>query len=220
MRAAGASLLLLAGCITAEAPDLPNLHLVEEGVLYRSGRPTALGLAYARDELGVRTVINLSPSTIDEELVMTQALGLDYLPLPTKTYGIERENLVTVLAAVRQAAQEGRAPVLVHCRSGQDRSGTAVALFRAVDGGWTQADARAELRSLRHWTHNALFRHLPGPDLTEAEVGEMLAEAMELTGRVEILRPPQPWPPVSDGRPASGVAPSSGIEVTDRPGIL
>lgn len=205
------AVLLLTSCA---GPDLPNLQTVEPGLLLRAGQPSALGLAHLRDRHGVRTVVNLSPATADQELAAALALGLDYVPLPTRTYAIERDHLVAVLAAIRQAEAEGRAPVLVHCRTGQDRTGTAVALFRTLEQGWEAEAATAEMERYRHWTHEALFPHLPGV-VHEAEDFEAVwREAVARTGHVPVVRPPAPWSPAD--APAEAVA----VEVTTEPGVL
>ena len=210
-------LLVVAGC--CGGADVPTLHTVEPGVLVRSAQPTAVGLAHLRDVYGVRTVINLNRQTIDEELVTAMALGLDYLPLPVDVYGLDRGKLVTVLAAIRQAEAEGRAPVLVHCKSGQDRTGVAIAAYRVVEQGWDGERALAEMERLRHWTHEALFPHLRGIPLSADERAAIWREAVERTGSVPVVRPPVPWEPSPTTRP-SGLAPGSGFEATSRPGVL
>ncbi|ADM10840.1 protein tyrosine/serine phosphatase [Parvularcula bermudensis HTCC2503] len=207
--------LALAGCVSV--PDVRNLQIVDDGALLRSGQPTPLGLAELRDRYGVRMVINLDRGTSDDEMVVALALGLDYLAIPTATYGLERENLVTLLAALRQAERDGRTPVLVHCRSGQDRTGAAVAVFRTIEEDWSAEDAEAEMQRYRHWTHEILFPHLP--DIAE-EAEHFKAhweEAIQRTGTVPVIRPPMRWMGTDD--PAAGVARQSGVTVNAEPGV-
>lgn len=210
--------LLVIALTACATPDVRNFAVVEPGSLVRSGQTSAVGLAHLRDAYGVKTVINLNPSTQDEELIAAMALGLDYVPLPTKTYLIERDHLVTVLAVIRQAERAGRAPVLVHCRSGQDRTGTAVAVFRIVEQGVPAEDALAELRRYQHWSHRVLFPHLGGVAAEADDFPALWAEAVERTGTVPVIRPPAPWP--YPGAPQSGVPATSDIEITTEPDIL
>ena len=212
------SLLLCVAVVGCATPDLRNVAVVEPGILVRSGQPTALGLAEARDTFGVRTVVNLNTSTVDEEMVTALALGLDYVALPTKTYQIERDHLILVLALIRQAEAEGRAPVLVHCRSGQDRTGAAVAIFRTLGQGQSVETAIEEQARYRHWTHDVLFPHLYGVVRNMNDFDDMWAEVLEKTGQVPVIRPPAPWP--YEGAPPSSVNPHSDVTRSVVPGLL
>lgn len=179
--------VFLAGC--SSAPDLGNLHVVEPGVLIRSAQPSPIGFAELRDRYGVKTVINLNTHSTNEELVVVTALGLDYLPLPIDTYGLQRDKLIIVLAAIRQAQAEGRVPVLVHCRTGQDRTGAAVATYRVLEQDWSGDKAKAEMERYRHWTHELVFPHIRSIPM-EAERSETAwTEAIEQAGEIPIIRP-------------------------------
>ena len=150
-------LTLLSGCSSSH---LPNVHDVDGALLYRSGQPDATGLAYLRDEVGVRTVINLNTRTTEEEMIRCSALGIAYVPLPMTTYTIDLARLRAFLRAVHQAEAEGRTPVLVHCQFGEDRTGIAVATYRIVEQDWPAEKAIAEMQGYRGWTHRLLIPHL------------------------------------------------------------
>ena len=195
------SLLLLVAAGCGSKPTLTNFHTVDDGVLVRSAEPDAVGLAKLRDDYGVRTIINLNDQTTNEELVEAMALGIDYLPMPMATYSLSKKELVTVLAAVRQADREGRAPVLIHCRYGQDRTGVTVGLYRVVVQGWDADRAIADMQAKRHWTHRAFIR---GYDkiLRDAEADrEWWLRQLDAVGRVPVVRPPVPYEP-STTRPS------------------
>ena len=156
-------LLLLpaaAGGCTAERLAIPNFHVVEEGVLLRGGQPTAGGLQALRDEHGVRTIINLNDRTIEAEREEAEKLGIEYVALPMNVYLIRGSQLVQFLSAVRAARAQGNTPIYVHCLRGQDRTGTAVGVYRIVENGWSVDQAAAELDRYQHWTHAMMFPHL------------------------------------------------------------
>ncbi len=150
-----ACLLLLSACATAPAIDpalrpanwatpitmagLPNLHRIDAS-LYRSQQPTETGLRNAREQLGIRTVINLR--TFHSEAKAAARAGLLTETLSVKTWHIEDEDVVRVLQILRQR-QNG--PFLLHCRHGADRTGVMAAMYRIVEQGWTKEQALDEM---------------------------------------------------------------------------
>ena len=149
--------VFLAGC---GGQHVPNGHIVDPGILIRSGQPDAIGLAALRDRHGIRTVINLNNRTTDEELVRCAALGIAYVPLPISTQNPSDADLATFLRAIRQAEAEGRVPVLVHCQFGEDRTGVTTATYRVVMQGWTADEAIDEMQGYRQWTHRLFIPNL------------------------------------------------------------
>ena len=126
-----------------------NFHAVDPGVLYRSAQLGDQDLqAYAR-RYGIKSVLNLrgahpGEAWYDGEMDAVHQLALvhyDY-PLSAKRF-VTSGEIAELLDIVRRAPK----PLLVHCRSGADRSGLLAALYRyAVDGdSAAQADAQLSL---------------------------------------------------------------------------
>lgn len=150
-----ASLLLLSACATAPAIDpalrpagwatpvaldgVPNLHRVDAN-LYRSQQPTEQGLRNAREQLGIRTVINLRAFHSDKRRALRA--GLLNEELSVLTWHIEDEDVVRVLRILRQRDQ---GPFLLHCQHGADRTGVMSAMYRIVEQGWTKQQALDEM---------------------------------------------------------------------------
>jgi protein tyrosine/serine phosphatase len=107
--------------------------------LYRSGQPSAEGFARLA-ELGIKTVVNLRSSDSDRDKLA--GLDLDYERVPMHFYHLERSDLAEFLAV---AGDSSRAPVLVHCKHGADRTGAAVASYRVLVEGWSREEAVAEM---------------------------------------------------------------------------
>ncbi len=118
---------------------VPNLHRISD-VLYRSAQPTDAGMQRIK-ELGIKTVINLRSFHSDRDKM--DHTGLDYEHLYMKTWHPERKEAVRFLQIVTDPE---RAPVLVHCQHGADRTGTMCAIYRIVVQKWTKEEAIREMR--------------------------------------------------------------------------
>ena len=121
-----------------EAPGLPNLHRVDDG-LWRGAQPSAEGIG-ALPALGVRTVVNLRTFHSDRE--PCRRAGLDCVQIPMQAWAASDDDLLRFLVL---ATDPERRPVLVHCKHGADRTGLACAVYRVVVQGWSKDAALAEM---------------------------------------------------------------------------
>jgi protein-tyrosine phosphatase len=101
-----------------------------------------------RDEFDVKTLINFNDRTAESEAKIAEDLCLNYLPLPDNPFfdAGDQQLHLAFMKAVRDAERNGEAPVYVHCRTGLDRAGLAVGVYRIVECNWTAEQALAELR--------------------------------------------------------------------------
>ena len=135
-------------------PELPRFQQVNER-LYRSAQPHKGGIKRLQ-ELGITTIINLrgeSARTRAQE-AEARALGMNYFTLSLPNWGRPTDARIARILEVINAPESGR--VLIHCRSGVDRTGMIVALNRMQNEGWTSADALAEaerngMRRIQFW---------------------------------------------------------------------
>lgn len=124
-----------------------NFHPVVDGQFYRSAQPTADELAsYVRSH-GIKTVINLRGTHsgspwYDDEVTMARGLGLQHIDFgmsASKTISPQKaQQLVEIMASAPK-------PILIHCRSGADRSGLAAALYVRKVAGMDEATAEDQL---------------------------------------------------------------------------
>jgi uncharacterized protein (TIGR01244 family) len=131
---------------TATYEELPNFHQVNSQ-LYRGAQPKQSGFKQLT-QLGVKTVINLraGDGLSQTEEVEARAAGLHYFGVPFKRTGRPTDEQMTrVLAIIDDPANQ---PVFVHCRLGEDRTGTVIAVYRIVHDGWTSERAKAEANQL------------------------------------------------------------------------
>lgn len=146
--------------VTATAQDskgyveLPRLQQVNER-LYRSAQPREGGIKRLH-ELGFNTIINLrgaSKRTRAQE-AEARALGLNYFTVSLPNWGRPDDARVARILEIINAPESGR--VLIHCRSGVDRTGMIVAIHRMRDEGWSSNNALAEaerngMRKIQFW---------------------------------------------------------------------
>ncbi len=91
-------------------------------------------------EMGIETIVNLRSFNSDRKLIGNTGLGYEHLYM--KAWHPEHKEVVRFLQIVTNAK---RAPVLVHCQHGADRTGTMIALYRVVMQGWTKEEAIREM---------------------------------------------------------------------------
>lgn len=108
-----------------------NLYPVANGV-WRSNQPSPARLR-AMAGMGIRTILNLrGPSQQGFylfEVETTRALGLTQIDIPLSAKRLpERDTLLTLVRHLEQAPR----PMLMHCKSGSDRTGLASALYQAI----------------------------------------------------------------------------------------
>jgi protein tyrosine phosphatase (PTP) superfamily phosphohydrolase (DUF442 family) len=108
-----------------------NLHVVSPGRIYRSAQlsPGALANAIQRD--GIKSVLNLRGGTTNDawyrgEISTTLQLGAQHFDFPLSAgrelTGAQMDEL---LALIDRAPK----PMLIHCKSGSDRTGLLSALY-------------------------------------------------------------------------------------------
>jgi protein tyrosine phosphatase (PTP) superfamily phosphohydrolase (DUF442 family) len=107
-----------------------NLGVVDEGVLYRSAQPKGELLAMIREhKLG--SIVNLrggkdSDSWYTAEVEATRKAGVEFYDLPMSAVRRpSRRELLVLLDMLDRC----KYPLLIHCKSGSDRTGLATGLY-------------------------------------------------------------------------------------------
>lgn len=108
-----------------------NFHTVVEGELYRSAQPTSADLESYVRRYGIKTVINLrGPERRDhwytEEIATASRLGVYHVDFAmSATREVTRKTADKLVEIMKTAPK----PILIHCKSGADRTGIAAALY-------------------------------------------------------------------------------------------
>lgn len=124
-----------------------NFYEVDPGKFYRSAQLTASELENVISKRGIKTVISLrgNPPSIfgeeSEEQTLQRskvefhkyALEMDYFP--------SKVDLNEILGLLHNAPK----PILIHCRSGSDRTGMIAALYAMEEMNLTKEDAFKQL---------------------------------------------------------------------------
>ncbi|MBY0335441.1 MAG: tyrosine-protein phosphatase [Acetobacteraceae bacterium] len=127
-----------------------NWGAVESGRLYRSNHPLPWQLRQAARRHGIRSVINLRGHRADcgSDALGREAaadLGLTHADQPLESRGAPHKDRVQRLIHLYRTLPE---PILIHCKSGADRTGLAAGIWHLIHGR-SAAEAARQL-SLRH----------------------------------------------------------------------
>jgi protein tyrosine phosphatase (PTP) superfamily phosphohydrolase (DUF442 family) len=127
-------LLALSLCWTFRRPWFQgNLGFVDAGRVIRSAQPTSQLLASIRD-YRLRSILNLrggSPADwwYDAEVKAAQASGVSFYDFPlSATKRPTRHELLVLTDTLRSCPY----PLLIHCKSGADRTGLVSALYLMI----------------------------------------------------------------------------------------
>jgi protein tyrosine/serine phosphatase len=119
-----------------------NWGVVESGRLYRSNHPLPWQLEQAARRHGIASVINLrghreacGSDSLGREAA--GALGLVHADQPFESRGAPHKDRLARLIHLYRTLPE---PILIHCKSGADRTGLAAGVWRLIKG---QGAARA-----------------------------------------------------------------------------
>jgi len=108
-----------------------NFHVVSPGRIYRSGQVTREMLVKTVQKDGIKSVLNLrgvssKGNWYEVELQAARELGLNHFDFPLSAgHEVTDEQIDGLLAIIDNAPK----PLLIHCKSGSDRTGLASALY-------------------------------------------------------------------------------------------
>ncbi|MBE9605232.1 tyrosine-protein phosphatase [Acetobacteraceae bacterium H6797] len=113
-----------------------NWGVVAPGRLYRSNHPLPWQVESAVKRFGIRTIINLRGERPDcgSDVLGREAarkVGIVQIDAPFESRGAPHKDRILRLVEILKTAQE---PILIHCKSGADRTGLIAALWLLLQG--------------------------------------------------------------------------------------
>lgn len=150
-----------------------NFHTVIDGELYRSAQPGAADIETYAKTYGIRTIVNLrgeddKAGWYAEEVSAAKRLGLTHLDFrmsaSRQLSEAEADRLVTMM-------RDAPKPILIHCRSGSDRTGLAAGLYSSEISGMSEEIAERQL--------SLYFGHIGIPVISSAYAMDRTWERLE-----------------------------------------
>lgn len=150
--------------------SIRNFHVVEDGVLYRSGQLTPDSFPRVLDEYGIRTVVTMrtardksQPNPDAWEEAVCAGRNVKHVRLVPKVWGENEKGEIpadeNVKAFLDLMGDKANHPVLIHCFAGIHRTGTMCALFRMEYQGWS-ADRAIDEMQLRGFSQEDMHQHI------------------------------------------------------------
>ncbi|MEL4376095.1 tyrosine-protein phosphatase [Brucella cytisi] len=124
-----------------------NVHTIIDGQAYRSNQPDPARIASLQKLYGIKTIINLrGPESgskwYDEEIATAKTLGIKHADFEMSSRRELTPAQTRQLIALMQNAEK---PVLIHCKSGADRTGLAAALYVAAVAKGSEGKAERQM---------------------------------------------------------------------------
>jgi protein tyrosine/serine phosphatase len=109
-----------------------NFHAVSEHALYRSAQLTKEQFAAVIRRNRIKSILNLRGAHpgepwYDDEIAVSRRAGVKHYDYPiSATRRVSEREIAAIVEILRDAPK----PLLIHCRSGADRTGLVAALYR------------------------------------------------------------------------------------------
>ena len=123
--------------ITLPDSELTNLYKIDSGV-YRSEQPSHEDFK-ALEKYGIGEALNLRNRHSDDDEAAGTNVKLHRVK--TKAHSINEEQLIEALRIIKNR----KAPIVIHCHHGSDRTGAVCALYRVVFQNVSKEDAIHEM---------------------------------------------------------------------------
>ncbi|PZM80265.1 MAG: hypothetical protein DKT66_13420 [Candidatus Melainabacteria bacterium] len=122
---------------------VPNFGVVTPFLL-RGAQPSRQGFE-ALKAAGVKTVINLrdGKKDISNEKELVESMGMKSVSIPLSVFKSVKDEDIEKFLKIVNDPKNG--PIYMHCRQGQDRCGTMVAIYRLTQQNWGATQAYDEM---------------------------------------------------------------------------
>ncbi|MBP1851450.1 dual specificity protein phosphatase family protein [Rhizobium halophytocola] len=158
-----------------------NLHTVIPGQVYRSAQPSAAQIDEYASEYGIKSIINLRGENdgspwYDTEIKAADARGIRHFDFRMSARRELSSQRIRELTELMRTAPK---PLLIHCKSGADRTGLASVIYLHQIAGVPDDKAEGQL--------SLYFGHFSIPLLSQAYAMDASWEKFENTTGFEQL---------------------------------
>lgn len=166
-------IVLLGAAYVAGLQWTGNIHTVIPGRLYRSATLSASDLDALLLRDGIRTIINLRGPNVGQEWHDAERRAAEKrdVRLVDLSWSAGRQLTDAEVAEFFRTVASAKGPILIHCRSGADRTGLAISLFLAKFEHASEEASEAQL-SIR-------YGHFSIPFLSQAYAMDETWERLE-----------------------------------------
>ena len=151
-----------------------NFHTIEADRAYRSAQLDGESLRLVIETFDIRTVVNLRGENLSNEWYQNEKAVTDELGVTLVDARMSAHELPSreTLLLLYDTFTTGEHPMLIHCKSGADRTGAASAIWRILVLGDSREAAAEELST---------------------QYGHFKAAAPEMDELVDIFQPDRDW---------------------------
>ncbi|SJZ67664.1 fused DSP-PTPase phosphatase/NAD kinase-like protein [Consotaella salsifontis] len=113
-----------------------NIHTVEDGKLYRSGTLSPARLKALVEKDGIKTIVNLR-GDIGSDWHKAEKSFAEAHDIAFVDYDLNAGRIPSMetMREIAETLRNAKSPILIHCKSGSDRTGLAAGIYEiAVDG--------------------------------------------------------------------------------------
>lgn len=118
--------------------------------IYRGSRPNVHDYGFLKNELGIKTVLDLTndPESWCAPTAAHLQMGYINVPMSDKDYPSDE----TVRAIEKVILDESTYPLFIHCNGGRHRTGVVVAMYRLLKYNWPMKQVYSEMKDFDFYT--------------------------------------------------------------------
>jgi len=146
---------LVLGSYLGYIQEQGNFHIVAPDRMYRSRQLDKAELIHYITTYQIKSIVNLRGENTGSEWYQDEIRVGHELGVTHHDYGISanRDVLDEDLNAIMIILRDAPKPILIHCKSGADRTGLIAALYQYAQGGRSAEEAAGQL--------SIVYGHLP-----------------------------------------------------------
>lgn len=129
--------------------SVENFGKVDNNI-YRGSRPDKAAYTYLKNNIGVKTILDLTDDPKDWCVERADKLGLNYINIPMSDKDYPEETTVKRLEST--VLDEELYPIFIHCQGGRHRTGVVVGIYRVHNYGWDFDSIYKEMKQYDFYT--------------------------------------------------------------------